>query len=99
MPAGFGASAERCSGASRIRGGELGVLLQDLPLEPPERGAGVDAELVDHHVPCLLVRPESVGLPSRPIQRQHELSTEVLTKWVLRDQALESGTASSYQPY
>ena len=72
-----------------IRGGELGVLLQDLPLEPPERGARVDAELVDHHVPCLLVGPQSVGLPSRPIQREHELSTEVLAKWALRDQALE----------
>ena len=77
----------------------VGDEAQDLPLEPPKRGTGIDAELVDHHVPCLLVGPQSVGLPSRPYSASMSRARRPSRNGLSAIRRSSSGTASSYRPY
>ena len=44
---------------------ERGIVIQDAPLELPDRGAWLEAELVLQRSPAVLVNVERVGLPSR----------------------------------
>ena len=68
---------------------ELRILREDLLVQPPERGAGLDAEPVDEGRACRLVRLERLGLPARPVQGEHQLGTEVLAERVQADERLE----------
>ena len=76
-------------GCERIGGCELGVLVQDLVLEPLQRGAGVEPELVAEHAPRFLESLEGVRLPSRAVQREHQLCAQALTQRVFDDEPLE----------
>jgi len=38
-----------------------------------------------------LIRVQSLSLPARPVEREHELSAETLPKGVLRDKRLDFG--------
>jgi hypothetical protein len=74
-----------------IGGGELRVLVEDPALELTKRAAGLDAELVDEHASCVAEGRERLGLPTGPIQRNHQLPTQTLAVRMLDDQALELG--------
>ena len=65
------------------------ILLQDRSLERLERRGRVDAELLDQGAPRLLVGLERLGLPARPVQREHQLTAQPLAQRVLRDETLE----------
>jgi hypothetical protein len=60
---------------------------QDGPLQPLQRWAGFDAELADQELAGLLVGRERLGLPTRPVQRQHQQLPEALVERVLLHQA------------
>ena len=78
-------------GAPLRWGRELGVVVQDLPLETLECGAGIDAELADEPCAGLLEGLKGVCLPSGAIEREHQLSAHSLAKRVIDDEALELG--------
>ena len=63
----------------RIGGCELGVLVQDQLLEPLQRGAGVEPQLVAEHAARVLESLQRVRLPSRAVQREHQLCAQALT--------------------
>ena len=73
----------------RIGGCELGVLFQDLLLEPLQRGAGVEPQLVAEHAARVLESLQRVRLPSRAVQREHQLCAQALTERVFDDEPLE----------
>ena len=68
---------------------ELRVLPEDRAVELLQAAAGVDAELVHEHSPGVVVGLERLGLPTRAIERQHQLPPEALAQGVRVDQALE----------
>jgi hypothetical protein len=53
---------------------------QDVALEPPQLGAGLEAQLVDHHPPGLLVDRQRLGRPAATVQRQHQLAAQPLAQ-------------------
>src|SRR5262249_29656790 len=44
---------------------------------------------LDQHAPGILIGGERIGLPAAPVQRQHQLRTQMLAQWMLLDQHLE----------
>ncbi len=74
-----------------LRSVQRRVVSEDRPFELPERIARLDPELVDQRPSRPLVDGERVRLPSRAIEREHQLSAKPLPKRVLGDQALELG--------
>ena len=60
------------------RAQQLRVAGQDGLLQPPELGAGVDAELVGQPAAHVLVGGQRVGRLAAAVQAQHELSVELL---------------------
>src|SRR5207244_4220665 len=74
-----------------IRDLELRIVIQDLSLEALKRRTGIDPELVDEECACILKGPQSVCLPSRAVQRKHQLGAQPLAERMFRDQALEPG--------
>src|SRR5439155_11086613 len=68
-----------------------GVLAQDRPLELAQRWARLDPQLIDERAAGALVGGQGFGLPTAPVQRQHQLRLQPLAQGVLRDQALEFG--------
>ena len=74
-----------------LRARELGVVIQDLSLETLECGAGIDPELVDEPCAGLLEGLKRVCLPSRAVEREHQLSAQSLAERVIDDEALEPG--------
>ena len=60
-------------------------MIQDLALKSLKGGAGIDPELVDEQSACLLIGPKSVCLPSRAVQREHQLSARTLAERVFCD--------------
>ncbi len=81
--AGLVAGARR---AEQLKGRVLG---EDRLLEPLEPDARLDAQLVDQGVARVPVRGQRVGLPARPVQRQHQVAVQVLAQGVLTDQRLQ----------
>ena len=77
-PAGAGASTS-----------SAGILPQDRPLQLLERRARIDPELVDESPARLLVGVQRFCLPTRPIERRHQIHPQALTERVLGDQCLE----------
>ena len=62
---------------------------QDRALELLELTAWLEAQLVDHRLADPPVALEGVGLPSRPIEREHELTLESLSVGVLPAERLQ----------
>ena len=58
-------------------------------LEPLQRGAGVEPELLPEHIARVLERLERIRLPARPVQREHQLRAKALTERVFDDEPLE----------
>ena len=65
---------------------ELAVGGQDPLLQEPELGARIDAKLIGHDAPHVLVGGEGVGLPAAAVQAQHQLRVELLLQGMSRDQ-------------
>ena len=61
---------------------EPGVVDEDPPLQRAELLARFEAELVDECGARVVVGRERVGLPARPVERQHQLSGEALAQRV-----------------
>ena len=64
-------------------------MAEDLGLELAQLGARLDAELVDEAGAGSLIHVQSLRLPARTVQRDHELSQEALAQRVLGDEPLE----------
>ena len=58
-------------------------------LEPLQRGAGVEPELVAEHIARVLERLERIRLPARAVEREHQLGAKALTERVFDDEPLE----------
>ena len=65
------------------------VLVEDGGLEPTERRARLDTQLVCEHTPGLAIGLERVRLPARAVERDHELASQPLVERMLRDERLE----------
>src|SRR5262245_19453557 len=65
------------------------VLAEDRVLEFPQRLTRLDPELLDERPARLLVRLECLGLPPRPVERQHPLPGSARANRVLGNQQLE----------
>ena len=64
-------------------------MAEDLPFELCQEGAGLETELVLKHPPAPAVDLECFGLPAGPVERDHELSAELLAQGVVGDQRLQ----------
>ena len=73
----------------RRRWGEGGVVVEDGHLEVAEGRAGIDAQFLGQEPTSRLEHLQGVGLTSRPVQRDHELTPEGLTEGVSVHQGLE----------
>jgi hypothetical protein len=62
---------------------------EDHALEPPQLRSGLDSELVHQHLTALPHRLERLRLPSRTVQRDHQLSAQTLAQRVLCDERLQ----------
>ena len=62
---------------------------KDHALEPPQLRAGLDAELVDEHLAADAHHLERLGLPARPVQRDHQLAAQTLAQRMLGDERLQ----------
>ena len=60
-------------------------------MQPAQVRPGVDAELLDQDRAGPLVGQQRIGLPTRAIQRQHELRPQPLPQRLLADQPLQLG--------
>ena len=67
------------------------LLAHDVPREALQVGARLQAELVGQAAAGRLVHGESVGMPARPVQRDHQLRDEPLAVRVLPDERAELG--------
>src|SRR5688500_2861447 len=65
------------------------VVTEDGSLEPAERRAGLDSQLVDERATRLLVGLERLRLPSCAIERDHELRPKPLSKRIRLDERFE----------
>ena len=54
-----------------------------------ELGTGVEAELLGERCPALLEHAQRVGLPARPVQREHQLAPQSLPQRMVGDEHLE----------
>ena len=70
---------------------DRGVLHQNRLLEPLQRGAGLEAELLAEMVGGPAVRPQRLALAARAVERKHELAPERLPQRVLKPRSLDRG--------
>ena len=68
---------------------QLWVVTQDRPLQLLQLRARLGPELLDECPASRGVRVQRVGLPTRPVQREHEVPAQPLAERVLGDQRLE----------
>ncbi len=68
---------------------QLGILVEDSPLQLLQRRPGLQAELVHEPPPRIVVDVECVGLAARLVEREHLLPVEALTQRMLSDKRLE----------
>ena len=66
-------------------------MLEDRLLELPQLRARLEAELVGEQLPAAAVGVERVGLPSRPVEGEHQLRAPPLSERVFSDERLELG--------
>jgi hypothetical protein len=69
------------------------VLSKDRLLELAEGTARLDAELLDEGAAGVLIARERLGLASRPVESQHQLSSQALAQGVFGDERLERADA------
>ena len=72
-------------------GAEVGILVEYAALQLPQRGPGLDPELLDQDVPGPSVAPERVGLAARAVQGDHQLTPRALAQRVGRHERLDLG--------
>src|SRR5204862_477628 len=68
-----------CRTPARSRGGseiEGRIVAEDATLEIPERGAGLESEVVGEHPPHGAVYLQRLRLPARPVEGEHELTAK-----------------------
>ena len=65
------------------------VLPKDRPLQLLERRARIDPELVDEGPARILVGVQGLRLPTRPVQRRHQIPPQAFAERVLGDECLE----------
>ena len=77
----------------RQHGGEiqLGILTEDRLMQLPQLDARLDPELLHERLPRIAIGVERIGLPPRPVEREHELSAQALAEAMLEDERLELG--------
>ena len=64
-------------------------MVEDVGLQPPQRGARVEAQLLDQHRPRAAQDRERVGLAARAIEGEREQAPGVLAPRVLGDMGVE----------
>src|SRR5581483_1119180 len=79
---------------ARLRRAGLGrleprILAQDRLVQVAQLAARLDPQLVDQRSARLLVHPERVRLPPRPVQRTHQLPTQTFPQRMPVDERLE----------
>ena len=84
-----GARARGSRPRRRLGGGERRILLEDPVLESSQALARLDAKLLRERAPPVLVALQRLRLPSRAVQRKHELASRPFAKGMLGDQRLE----------
>src|SRR4051794_32349495 len=65
------------------------VVAQDRPLQLLQRGTGIEPRLLSQDGPRAAVHRERVRLPAAAVERQHELSLQLLAKRPLPYERLE----------
>ena len=65
------------------------ILVEDAVLQLGEAGRRVDPQLVAERGSQLLEGRERLGVPSLPVQRQHQLAAEALAQRVARHEGLQ----------
>jgi hypothetical protein len=70
---------------------EGGVTPQDRPLELLQRPPRLESELLDEGVAALAIDVERLGLATRPVEREHQLSPEAFSKRLLSHEQLQLG--------
>ena len=68
---------------------ERRVLREDRLVQPPQLGAGLDADLLDERRARVAVGLERLGLAPGAVQREHPLRVQPLAQRVLGDERLE----------
>ena len=77
---------------------ERPLLAQDRAVERLELRAGFDPELLDERAARVAVRGERIGLPSRPVEREHQLRAQPLPQRMPRDERLQLGHEVGVDP-
>ena len=75
--------------AGRTAGRKRRLLAQDRRVQRLQRGARLDAELVDAAPPRVLVGAQRLGLAARAVEGEHELAAQALAQGVRGDERLE----------
>ena len=95
---GVGGLPPRLAGRSDVAAGsgargpvELGALLQDLLLEPPQAGVGSRPSSSPSIRPELLIGPQRLGLPAEAVEGQHALAPGPLPQRVGRHVRFQAG--------
>ena len=76
----------------RLLGGRWGqsrILVEQLFVQLPQLGPGLDPELLDQQPPCLLIERQRFGLPPAAVERKHQLRPRTLSEWLLAHDRLE----------
>jgi hypothetical protein len=68
-----------------------GVVSQNLLVQALQGRGRVDPKLLGQGLPGLLVGPECLGLPARPVQRQQALAPQPLSQRLLLGEPLQLG--------
>ncbi len=78
--------------SARARAGsrDARLVTQDLRLELLELRAGLDSQLLDEPRSSVLIRVESLRLPARAVEGQHELAAQGLAERVLTQRAIRA---------
>jgi len=71
---------QRDRAGTRFRRVQARVAGDDVVLEPLQRRTGLQAQLVDHHPPGLLVDRERLGGPAAAVQGEHQLAAQALAQ-------------------
>src|SRR6476659_3336436 len=69
------------------------IPLKDREFEGAQRGPWFHSELFDEHRAGALICPQSLGLSTNLVQREHQELPPPFTPWVLDDHRLEFGNA------
>ena len=84
-----GAGSRLTEGPGAAGARRPGVVGEDRLLQLPERGRGLEAELLVECLPRCAIGLERLGLAAAAVQRQHELATQPLAQRMLPHERLE----------